>query len=629
MKKIAFVYGQSSKKVLEEIEQHPLTSELTFVEFLTFFQQKIKYDRVIVSGDIDEIKAVLLHSIKADFEVAIIPNASQTSLQNSFSLTKSPLENLKVALESSARPMDALFANDKLVLHTALLGDAPPLNYHIAKYCNKSFKERVTALYQAYLKIKTMNHTRLTFKTSKSNIIETVATGVVVIEHDNKTFASKFINNGVSTNDMQLDALIISPNSIVEYLQLMTNTIFNKNKKSTLPSAIGYIKSKELTLESKVALPLNVDGKEVGTTPVIFMVKPRILKVCLPDCFWEAIPKKVNHKETMKIDKLPHTREKMHYLQKQLPFFTHAGEDQYRTLFSSLREEGRLSLIFMVLMVLSSILATVGLYLNSASVVIGAMVLAPLMNPIVAFSMTLLRQDERLLLKSLKTIFVGVIITLLTSAFISGVLPFEQMTQEMEGRIKPSILDMIVALVSGIAAAYVKNNSKVANTIAGVAIAVALVPPLATAGIGLGWGDWEMFYQAFLLFLTNLVGIVFAVSLVFFVQGFSPLQRAKKGLMYTLIFSILITIPLLDSFVTIVQDASTISRLEHHKFEVEGKQIILQNVSLSRDERVEVIKCELLLTESPTNEEIKKLKFQIEERVGKRVELEALVRLRF
>ncbi|CAA6816437.1 MAG: Unknown protein [uncultured Sulfurovum sp.] len=629
MKKIAFVYGKSSLNIIEAIKEQRITSAFSFMGIETFLKEEKKYDRVIVAGDIDEIKTVLLEAISNDFEVAIIPNVSQASLQSSFSLHKGILENLNVALNSAAKPMDVLFANDELVLHTALVGDVPPLNYHITKYRNKSFKERLKALYESYLKIKTMNHTRLTFKTRKSNVIDTVATGVIVIEHDNKTFASKFMNHRSSTNNEQLNALIISPNSIVEYLQLMTNAIFNRNKKATLPNTIGYIKSEALTLESKVPLPLVIDGRALGETPVNFVVKPKVLKIALPDCFWERIPEKLNSKETIKVDKLPHTYEKMHYLQKQLPFFTHASEYQYKALFSSLREEGKLSSIFMVLMLLSSVLATVGLYLNSASVVIGAMVLAPLMNPIVVFSMALLRQDELLSLKSLKTISVGILITLLTAAFIAGVLPFEHMTEEMEGRIKPSILDMIVAFVSGVAAAYVKNNSKIANTIAGVAIAVALVPPLATAGIGLGWNDWEMFYQAFLLFLTNLVGIVFAVSLVFFVKGFSPLQRAKKGLFYTLLFSILITIPLLDSFVTIVEDSRLISRLEHQKFEINGKTITLQNVSLSRDEKVEVIKCELLLSESPTKQEIKTLKLKIEERVGKRVELEALVRLRF
>lgn len=629
MSQIVLVYGQSSEKVVKEIEKSEAFSSLRLIDFPTFMEQEISAERVIVTGSIDEIKTILLQGVKHHFEVAILPNTSQTLLQNSFGLSKDVSKNLDIALNNAAKPMDMLFANDELVLHTALLGDAPPLSYHTSKYRNKSFKERLHALYQAYLKIKTMKHTRLKFKTSKSTTFETVATGIVVIEHDNNTFASKLASNSVSTNDTQLDALILSPNSILQYLKLMTYAIFNRKKRANLPSSIGYIKSQELSLESKVPLPVVVDGQEIGTTPVHFSVKPNILNIVLPDSFWEKASEKKTTKETVKLDKLTHSKEKMNYLQKRLPFFAHAAEDQYKTLFSTLRQEAKVNSIFVVLMFFSAVLATVGLYLNSASVVIGAMLLAPLMNPIVALAMALLRQDMKLSVESIKTIVVGVLITLLTAASIAWVLPLEHLTEEMQGRIKPSILDMIVAVVSGAAAGYAKYNSKIASTFAGVAIAVALVPPLATAGIGLGWGDWVMLYQAFLLFLTNLIGIIFAASVIFFIKGFSPLHRAKKGLVYTLVFSLLVMIPLLDSFVTMVKDAQIISRLEHTRFEVNQKQITLQNVSLSRDEKTEVIKCELVLKEIPTNEEMKELKEKIEHHVDKKLELEALIRLHF
>lgn len=629
MKKIAFVYGKASETLVKEIKKNRETSKFTFIDYEHFMHQKMNYDRVLVSGDIEEIKSVFFRAISNDFEVAMIPDASQVSLQDSFSLSKNLSENLEIALNNEAKPMDILYANEQIVLHTALVGDAPPLSYRLSKYQHKTLKERLILLYEAYQKVKLMQHTKIKLTTQKNHEIETVATGIVVIEHDNKTCASRLIDNTVSENDAKLDALIISPSSIVEYLQFIGRAIFIKHQKSMLPSSVGYIKSGRLTLESKIALPLNIDGKEAGETPVEFIVKPKALKISLPDTFWKNENPEPSDKETIKVENLLFSMEKMSYLQKRLPFFTHAGQEQYQSLFGTLKEEGKTSSSFLILMLLSTILVTIGLYLNSASVIIGAMLLAPLMNPIVAFSMGMLRQDALLSLESLKTIGVGVMVTLLTSALIAWILPFEHITQEMAGRIKPSILDMIVAIVSGVAAAYVKNSAKLSATIAGVAIAVALVPPVATAGIGLGWGDWVMSYQAFLLFLTNLVGISFATLVVFFIQGFSPMQRAKKGLFYTLVISILITLPLLDSFRTMVQDAKIISRLEHTTFTIEGKEVTLQNVSLTRDKKIEVIKCELLVTKTLNNRQIKKIKSKIEERLGSEIELEALIRMRF
>ncbi len=629
MKKIAFVYGKECNNVLEKVKQDSCSLEFVFIDHETFMHQDMDYNKVLVSGDIDEIKAVFSRAIRNGFEVSIIPDASQISLQESFSLSKNVSDNLNTALTKEAKPIDILYANGKIVLYSALVGEAPPLNYRLSKYRHKSLKERMILLYQTYRKIKLMDHTKIKITTHKSQEIETVATGIIVIEHDNKTGASNLIKDTVSANDSKLDALIISPNSIVEYLQFIVKIIFRKNKKGILPNAVGYIKSEKILLESKLSLPLNIDGKEEGTTPVEFSIKPKTLKISLPDIFWEGLKKNVSDKELIKTDKLPSSIEKMNYLQKRLPFFTHAEEKQYQKLFTALQDEGKTSFSFIILMLLSSILVTVGLYLNSASVVIGAMLLAPLMHPIVAFSMGVLRQDVILAKGSFKTIAIGVAITLLTAAFIAWILPLEHMTQEMAGRIKPSILDMIVAIVSGLAAAYVKNNTKIAGTLAGVAIAVALVPPIATAGIGLGWGDFVMLYQAFLLFLTNLVGIIFAASVIFFMQGFSPMKRAKKGLFYTLLISLLITLPLFDSFVTMVKDAKIISSLEHATFELERKTVTLQNVSLTRDEKIEVIKCELLLTETLNHGEIKKLKAKIEKKLNRKVELEALMRIRF
>ena len=530
MQRVAFVYGEESQALLDEVRKYTLSLDLTFLSFEAFMHQKIHFHKVLVSGNIYEIKAVFFRAISNGFEVGIIPHPNQEALRDSFSLSKDMFENLQTALNNSAKPMDILYANGQIVLHIALIGDAPPLSYRLLAYHQKSFKEKIRLLFEAYQKIRFLKHTKVKIVSKKQQTFETVATGIIAIEHDNKTFASKLIDNSVSENDAKLDVLIISPNSIVEYLKFIITTLF-QSKSSSLPSSVGYIKSEQLKVESTMEMPLSIDGEKVGTTPVEFIVKPQALKISLPDIFWKKEHKEAS-KEQIKVDKLPKSKENMSYLQKRLPLFTHAGEEQYQT-------------------------------------------------------------------------------------------------QEMAGRIKPSVLDMIVAIISGFAAAYLKNSEKLSASIAGVAIAVALVPPIATAGIGLGWSDNEMFYQAFLLFLTNLIGISFAVSLLFFMQGFSPMKRAKKALFYTLIISLIISFPLLNSFISMSQDAKVISLLEHQSFEINGKRVTLQNLSLSRDNRTEVLKCELLVKEILNHQELNELKTKIEKKLKRNIELEALFRVRF
>ena len=131
------------------------------------------------------------------------------------------------------------------------------------------------------------------------------------------------------------------------------------------------------------------------------------------------------------------------------------------------------------------------------------MVLAPLMAPIIALSMGLLRYERRLVRQSLWKIGAGIFLALLTSILLTLLSPYQPFTGEMQGRLNPTVLDLIVAIAAGIAGAYTKSFKEILQSLAGVAIAVALVPPLAVAGVGLGRFDPSFFGHAFLLFLTT------------------------------------------------------------------------------------------------------------------------------
>ncbi len=203
-------------------------------------------------------------------------------------------------------------------------------------------------------------------------------------------------------------------------------------------------------------------------------------------------------------------------------------------------------------MLLSTLLATTGLFANSAPVIIGAMILAPLMAPIISLSMGVIRTDKYLLFKSIRTLSIGIFMALLFSSIYTLFIPLEQITAEMQGRLHPNLLDLLVAIFSGIAGAYATAKEEVAKSLAGVAIAVALVPPLSVTGIGIGLGNIDVIYGSFLLFLTNLVGITLSAALTFIVLGFAPLKKAKKGVFYTSIIMTIIAIPLVLSFLKVV-----------------------------------------------------------------------------
>ncbi len=128
------------------------------------------------------------------------------------------------------------------------------------------------------------------------------------------------------------------------------------------------------------------------------------------------------------------------------------------------------------------------------------------------------------------------------------------------------MLDLGIAVVSGVAGAYAHAREEIAKTLAGVAIAVALVPPLAVSGIGLAWLDMEVFLGALLLLLTNLAGMILAGALTFLVMGYSPFRLARKGVFISLIFVVVLSLPLALSFNRMVQEHTIVSQIEKQEY---------------------------------------------------------------
>lgn len=191
-----------------------------------------------------------------------------------------------------------------------------------------------------------------------------------------------------------------------------------------------------------------------------------------------------------------------------------------------------LSLNYLLGLLFSAGIATLGLVLNSPAVVIGAMLISPLMGPILASGLALAASDLYLGIKSLLSVVIGVSVSVLFSAGLVWLLPFQTPTSEILSRTQPNLLDLGVALFSGLAGSVVvcrRGAGGGVTALPGVAIAVALMPPLCTVGFGIGSGfAWPIISGAALLFLTNLAAIVASAFLVFYVVRMdSPDIRAQ------------------------------------------------------------------------------------------------------
>jgi uncharacterized hydrophobic protein (TIGR00271 family) len=217
-------------------------------------------------------------------------------------------------------------------------------------------------------------------------------------------------------------------------------------------------------------------------------------------------------------------------------------------------------------------------------VIIGAMILAPLMSPIVSLAMGLARSDTGLIRNAMKTLALGVGWGLLCGILIAWLMPLDIPTDEMKMRMAPTLLDLLVAVISGVACAYANAKEEIAKSLAGVAIAVALVPPLSVVGIGLGWGDWDMAAGASLLLITNLVGIALAASVTFLVLGFAPFNRARAGLAVSLLMLLVISVPLSLSFSHLVERQRILEQISTGPIQLEALQVNVDHAKVTLGE---------------------------------------------
>ena len=170
------------------------------------------------------------------------------------------------------------------------------------------------------------------------------------------------------------------------------------------------------------------------------------------------------------------------------------------------REDGKLSEHFLFMTAMSGGIAILGLLLSSPAVVIGAMLLSPLMGPIMALGFALAIGDWAWLKQSLRTLMIGSVMAVLLCAVLVFLSPIQSITSEIAARTRPNLFDLFVALFSALAGAYAMIRGR-EGAIVGVAIATALMPPLAVVGFGLATFNWTVFSGALLLFVTNFLTI--------------------------------------------------------------------------------------------------------------------------
>ncbi|MGQ3678955.1 DUF389 domain-containing protein [Tenacibaculum discolor] len=213
------------------------------------------------------------------------------------------------------------------------------------------------------------------------------------------------------------------------------------------------------------------------------------------------------------------------------------------------------------ILICSIFVASIGLNANSTAVVIGAMLISPLMGPILGVGMSIAINDIDTLRKSLTNLATMIVLSLLTAFLFFFIFPLREETSELLGRVRPDIRDVLIAFFGGLALIIARTKKgTIASVIFGVAIATALMPPLCTAGYGLAIGNFDYFLGAMYLFTINTIFIALATFLVLKLLGFTMIRyvnsaKRKRIAQIASFIAFLVMVPAVFTFVGVYNES--------------------------------------------------------------------------
>ena len=618
-----FISPASDTELIDRVRTNPFDVEIISADIDSFEQKPSDIlngtNHVVVSGGLNDVKRVLKLAIEYGFSVGLMPQEGYRELAKSYGVPTQPDQALELALQKGGQEIDIVLCNDEVLLYKATFGRLPLLDTSRAT-------SRLKIIWRALKQFSGLKLLQFSFVTKNGKEINTAACGCMLIQQHGGNLASRKIAADSSANDEMVTLIISAPVSIIDYLKFLLQVILPTGFRKKLPDSIGIVKSKSITIESIPSLDVTIDGESKTETPIVCEALPRAVLLNTGDEYSASLKGAGSAKETLNIGKLPTGQDEINKASvKSIPFFSYASEERFRDLFQALREDSVTNSTYLVLMLLSTLLATLGLYQDSSAVVIGAMLLAPLMTPIISLSMGVLRQDMKMYRQSVVKIILGVMIALMSAALLTLVFPHKPVTEEMLARLNPTLLDLGVAIFAGIAGAYTKAYKEILQSLAGVAIAVALVPPLAVAGIGIGRLDLSIFSQAFLLFSTNLVGILLAATFTFRVLGYSPAVHGKTSMRVVMLTMVLIAVPLYLSYDDIVNKLVMEKYWQNERFLINGKYIIVQKASLASHRNKDVMTMDILAREQLNRADLTSLRKKIETNISKKVVIRARI----
>lgn len=294
----------------------------------------------------------------------------------------------------------------------------------------------------------------------------------------------------------------------------------------------------------------------------------------------------------------------------------HQGEEKRESVLENIKQSTSFRGANLWILACAIVIASVGLNVNSTAVVIGAMLISPLMGPIVGAGFALAVFDFELLKRCGKNLLIATIVSLVVSAIYFFISPFKDAQPELLARTSPTIYDVLIAFFGGLVGVIALTRVEKGNPIPGVAIATALMPPLCTAGYGLAMGNYSYFFGAFYLYSINCFFICIATYFIVRYLKYTPVQfkniRFEKQIRYGISFLLLLMIVpsfyLAYNLLKEKQFHDNVSKFIENEFTANGYPIIFKEIKYNTSPK----KIELaFLSKRFSNEEEKQLNHRL------------------
>ncbi len=253
------------------------------------------------------------------------------------------------------------------------------------------------------------------------------------------------------------------------------------------------------------------------------------------------------------------------------------GSSKREAVKELITSELKISSSYLILIVGSAIVATLGLLIDNSVVVMGSMLMAPLYWPIIGVALGISSGDKKNLKQALLLMTLSTFLVLVFSTVTAFLSPLNQITREIQIRATPTLLDLLIALVTSVIGVLAIYDSKISSSIAGVALSLSLLPPLSNAGIGFAIKNKEIILGSFQLYLANVIAVIFVGACIFSLLKFSPKNDEEKkrygiGMGSSFIFLVLLAIFFFINLQQRIQSMRLINTLSH-QLELKLKQL--------------------------------------------------------